>query len=338
MGQLADKAYGVGDHHIQRIADGEQPCGGVQRIKQPVVGGDTRPGDGVEQGGFSSIGVAHDGHHRDLVFLPPLALGAADPPHLLQLRLQLVDLPVDVAAVRLQLRLTGALGANGTLAAGAGLSLQMSPHTHQPRQQILVLGQLHLQAALLGLGPLGKDVQDQAAAVQHLYSGHLRQHPDLGGREVVVEDDHGGLFLLHHAPYLLHLALSDEAVGIRLLPALQNGADGLPSGGLYQSRQLRQTLLVCVILPQHRGAQPHQHRIVSLIFPVFFQSSAFHIHPRFRFSPNNIVYPAAKVKDPQPKSCESCKKCLYLSRPKRLLNFATRPPVSTSFCLPVKKG
>lgn len=31
--------------------------------------------------------------------------------------------------------------------------------------------------------------------------------------------------------------------------------------------------------------------------------------------------------------------CLfYLSRPKRLLNLATRPPVSTSFCLPVKKG
>lgn len=103
-------------------------------------------------------------------------------------------------------------------------------------------------------------------------------------------------------------------------------------------RQLRQTLLVCVILPQHRGAQPHQHRIVPLVFPVFFQSSAFHVHPRFRFSPNNIVYPAAKVKNPQPKSCGSCKKCLYLSRPKRLLNFATRPPVSTSFCLPVKKG
>ena len=28
----------------------------------------------------------------------------------------------------------------------------------------------------------------------------------------------------------------------------------------------------------------------------------------------------------------------YLSRPNFLLNLATRPPVSTSFCLPVKKG
>ena len=32
MGQLADKANRVGDHHIQRIADGQKPRGGIQGI------------------------------------------------------------------------------------------------------------------------------------------------------------------------------------------------------------------------------------------------------------------------------------------------------------------
>ena len=45
--QLADKAHRVGNNHIQRIADGQQPGGGVQGIEQAVVGGDPGPGDGV---------------------------------------------------------------------------------------------------------------------------------------------------------------------------------------------------------------------------------------------------------------------------------------------------
>ena len=123
MGQFADKPHRIGDHHIQRIADRQQAGGSVQRIEQPVVGGDTRAGDGVEQRGLARVGVAHDGHHGDLVFHPALPLGAP---------------------VRLQLRLAGALGADRSLAAGARLPLQMGPHAHQPRQQVLVLCQLHL--------------------------------------------------------------------------------------------------------------------------------------------------------------------------------------------------
>ena len=47
VGQLADKAHGVGDHHVQGIADGQQPGGGVQGVEQAVVGGNLGPGDGV---------------------------------------------------------------------------------------------------------------------------------------------------------------------------------------------------------------------------------------------------------------------------------------------------
>ena len=173
---------------------------------------------------------------------------------------------MDVAAVGLQLGLAGALGADGALAAGAALALQMGPHADEPGQQILILSQLHLQAALTGAGPLGENVQDQAAAVQHLDPGHLCQHPQLGGGQVVVEDDHGGLLLLHHAADLLHLALADEAVGVQLVPALQDHAHGLASGGVHQGGQLRQALLVSAVVSQHRGPQAHQHRIVALFF------------------------------------------------------------------------
>ena len=33
VGELADKAHGVGNHHIQGVADGEQPGGGIQGIE-----------------------------------------------------------------------------------------------------------------------------------------------------------------------------------------------------------------------------------------------------------------------------------------------------------------
>ena len=143
MGQLADKSHRVGDDYIQRIADGQQPRGGVQRVEKSVVGRYVRAGDGVEQCGLARVGIAHDGHHGYLVLPPTLALGGADAPHLLQFLLQFVDLPPDVPPVRLQLRLTGALRADGRTA-GAALPFQMRPHTDQPGQQILILRQLYL--------------------------------------------------------------------------------------------------------------------------------------------------------------------------------------------------
>ena len=275
MGQLADEAHRVGDHHVQRIADSQQTGGGVQRVEQAVVGGDIRTGDGVQQRGFSRVGVAHDGHRGDLVLAAALALGGADTAHLLQLRLQLVDLAADVAAVGLQLGLAGALGADGR-AAGAALPLQMAPHADQAGQQVLVLGQLHLQAALLGSGPLGEDVQDQAAAVNDLHAQQLGQDADLRRRQVVIEDHHGGLLVVHHALDLLHLALADEAVGVRLLPALQDDARRVAARRVHQLRQLHQALLVGAVVAQYRRAQAHQHGVVTG-FLAIFQSFAFHI-------------------------------------------------------------
>ena len=183
-----------------------------------------------------------------------------------------------MAAVRLQLGLARAFCADGR-AAGAALALQVRPHTDEAGQQVLVLGQLHLQATLLRPGTLGEDVQDQAAAVQHLHAAQLRQDTDLGRGQVVVEDDHGGLAVLHHALDLLHLALADEAVGVGLFAALQDHAHALRAGSLHQRGQLGQALLIGAVAAQHRGLQAHQHRIVPHALFVLFDGLSFHILP-----------------------------------------------------------
>ena len=186
---------------------------------------------------------------------------------------------MDNAAVRLQLGLTGALGADGALAAGAALALQVGPHARQTGQQILVLGQLHLESALFRLGPLGKNVQNQAAAVQHLDAQQLRQHPLLGGGQVIVEDDHGGPHVLAVQLDLRHLALADEGAGVRRGPVLQHNTHGLASGGLHQGGELLHGLLVGVLCPfQHRGAQAHQHHFVTNFFCL---SHVWNVSPYF---------------------------------------------------------
>ena len=38
--ELADKADGVGDHDVERVADGQKAGGGVERVEQAVI----RPG------------------------------------------------------------------------------------------------------------------------------------------------------------------------------------------------------------------------------------------------------------------------------------------------------
>ena len=140
----------------------------------------------------------------------------------------------------------------------------MGPHAGQAGQQILVLRQLHLETALPGAGPLGENVQDQTAAVQHLHAQTLRQNPHLGRGQVIVEDHHGGAVGPAEIPHLLHLALADERAGVRRGTVLQHGADGLGTCRLHQGGQFLHGALVCVFLFfQDRGAQSHQNYPVT---------------------------------------------------------------------------
>jgi len=197
---------------------------------------------------------------------------------------------VDVAAVGLQLRFAGALGADGTLAAGARLPLQMRPHADQARQQILVLRQLHLQAALLRLGALGEDVEDEPAAVEHLHAEFIGQYAHLGGREVIVEDDHGRLLARDQLLDLGDLALADEGARIRRGKRLQHDADALAARRLDQRLQLAHALLVGVFLfLQPRRGKSDKDRPVARRFG-FCSFHMYSLYEKKRFDPSKRFF------------------------------------------------
>ena len=276
--QLADKSHRVRQQHGAGVGYLQGAGGGVQGVEQAVIGGDVRPGEAVEQGGLARVGIAHDGDNRHLVFNAAVPLGGPHPAHVLQLPLQLGDLPVDVPPVRLQLGLAGAPGADGAL-----LALQVLPHARQPGQQIFILGQLHLQPPFSGPGPLGKDVQDQGGAVQHRDVQLLAEHPLLGGGQAVVKDDHVRVHGVDQLLHLGHLALTDEGAGVRAVLGLHDHRRRLATRRLQQGGQLVHGLLGGVFLPgQAEGVQPHQHRPLLFLLGIDVGHSSSRFRPDAR--------------------------------------------------------
>ena len=344
MGQLCNKSHGVGQNHIQIVRNRQKPGGGVQGVKQPVVGGNPRAGELVEQGGFSRIGVAHNGHHRDGIFHPPLPLDGAHLAHLFQLFFQTVNALPDVPPVGFQLGLAGAPGADA-----AALPGKARAHAGQPGQQILVLRQLHLKPAFLRLCPLGENVQNQGASVQNGKPDNFLQRPDVAGRKLVVENDHGGLGRFRQHPHLLGFSLADEAVGIGGMAVLQHLARAEASRGLQKVFQLVQCAFGGgIFLGKAVRVQSHQNRpFLGLFIKSFFHVTSVFLmgNPGFSSggtSPHTIssIIPHIRAVNNHkntkiPHCITQCGICGSYFRPNRLLNRSTRPPVSTSFCLPV---
>ena len=215
MRQLSNEADRVGDHDIQRVGHREKARRRVQRVKQAVIRGNARAGQRVQKRRLARVRVADDGDDGNFILAAAVALRGAHAAHLFKVRLQLVDLSVDVAAVGLKLRFAGALRADGALARRARLALQVRPHTDQARQQVLILRKLDLKPALFCLRPLGEDIENEAAAIEHLHAELFAQNAHLRGREVIVEDDHCRLLRLYQLADLVHLALADECVRVR---------------------------------------------------------------------------------------------------------------------------
>ena len=94
----------------------------------------------------------------------------------------------------------------------------------ETRQRVFQLGQFHLQLGLGRAGTGGEDVKDQFAAVDDLAVGLFLQVPDLGGRQVVVEDDDLPLMQFDQRRQFFHLAVADVS-------ARMDGGSPLGQGG-----------------------------------------------------------------------------------------------------------
>ena len=130
-------------------------------------------------------------------------------------------------------RLAGSAGADA--AAGAR---EVGPQPGQARQLVLELGQLDLEAALVGLGVLGEDVEDQPAAVEDLDLEQALERLLLVGRELVVGDEEREAGLRLGVEQLLGLALAEVPVGVDVAAVLPLRADDLGAGRVGERGKL----------------------------------------------------------------------------------------------------
>ena len=159
---------------------------------------------------------------------------------------------------------------------GEDLPHHVSPHAGEPEQQVLVLGQLHLELTLSGLGPLGKDVQNQPGAVQHLHPQLLAEHPHLGGRQLIVKYRQVAVVHGDELFHLLHLAVADKAEGVGSGAVLHDDGHGIAAGGVHQRGQLLHgDLGGALVLIHAGGGKPGQHRPFSFILRIFYGNQSF---------------------------------------------------------------
>ena len=189
--EVPDEPDGVG-HRVDAAVGGRRTTRGrVEGREQRVL--DQHPGVGqpVEQRGLAGVGVAGDRDAGDVVAPARLALDVAGAAHVLELAAELGDLGVDPAPVGLDLGLTGAAATDAVTAGGpaTGLAGEVATPAAQALLHVLQLGQLDLRLALLALGVLGEDVEDQRGPVDDLDLDLVLEVAQLAGRELAVADD-----------------------------------------------------------------------------------------------------------------------------------------------------
>jgi len=183
------------------IAAEDQLAGGRVEGGEEFVGSeDVRAGEGVEQRGFTGVGVADDGAGWDGYALAFGALHTALQHDAPQLGLEVRDAITHCAAIVLELRFTFA-----AQAALATLPRKMGPRARQAREGILHSGEGNLEGGLAGVSAIGENFQNDFLAIDHGEAGEILPVALLRGREGLIENDDVGA---------IGLGLFDEFLGL----------------------------------------------------------------------------------------------------------------------------
>ena len=252
VGQLADEPDGVGDQSLVAAFERDQARCGVQRGEEAVLDELLRARERLQDGRLARVRIPHQSRAElSLSALPPRGLGPHDA---LQLAPKFGDAGADESAVGLQLGLAGAPQPDP-----AADPREVDPHALEPGQQVLELGQLDLQAGLVGAGAGGKNVQDQFGAVHHPNLAQRLQVLALRGGQLVVKDDQIGFAFLHQLGQFAGLALAEVVAGLGSIEALHQLADDQSPGGVGQAGELGEVLRgLPGPVPALRG--PHEDR------------------------------------------------------------------------------
>ena len=145
--------------------------------------------------------------------------------NIFEMLFEFLDADGDAATVGFELGFTWAAGADTTTLAGEGEAL-----TGEAGEDVLELGEFHLQAAFSSAGSAGEDIEDELGAVDDANADGPFQIALLGGGKVVIKDDDVGLGGFGIFLEFLNLALTEEGSGIGERPDLEELADDCGTG------------------------------------------------------------------------------------------------------------
>src|SRR5262249_11815911 len=177
---------------------------------------------------------------------PPASLALRGPGlgETLELGLELVHAPLDATPVHLELGPARAPGADA-----AGLLAQLDAAPPQPRQPVSQLRQLDPHHALLAVGVLGEDVEDQGDAVDDVAPELLLEVALLRRRQLVVEHDDVDVERVGEGAQLVGLPGPDVRGGGGGGAPLQHGRHGIGAGRCGEPAELGQAGLRLVQRP-----------------------------------------------------------------------------------------
>ena len=157
---------------------------------------------------------------------------------MLELALDGRDALAHHAAVDLELAL--AFAEARSHAAAHAVGGQVGPHAAQARQQVLVLGEPHLQPALLAGGVQGEDVEDERRTVDdlHVAAHRLLEVRLLGGRQLVVEHDEVGRVGARKLGHFFGLARAHERTRIGRVELLRGGGHRVGACRIHEALEL----------------------------------------------------------------------------------------------------
>jgi len=122
---------------------------------------------------------------------------------------------------------------------GAGrFAVEVTPHPRQAWQRVLHPREFHLQARLLGLGPLGENIQNDLFAINHAQVGKFFPLALLRGCQPVVDDDHVAFMGAGKCRNLRSLAGAAEEFLVHLPAARQHRLRHLDVEGAHQLPEL----------------------------------------------------------------------------------------------------
>ena len=264
VGQASNETNRIGDQDVLAFVEVEPARGGVEGGEELVDGEGVGTGEGVEERRLPGIRVSNNGYCRDGL---PESFGALDVAmfdHLLELFFDVGDPVVDHPAIGFELGFALAAGSG----AAAALATQVGPRPGEARQGVLHAGQRDLQDRFLGLGPFGKDIDDDFLPIDDADFGFAFPVALLGGREVFVEDENIDIPLVDDIDDFGEFACADQKSG-RGLAQFHDHPIG--DGDVEVEGQFAQFVeQVLGFLPRHlRLLNANEQRVLDFLSVVF---------------------------------------------------------------------